>query len=248
MRHMRNALGVMTVVCVFAIPASSALAGEFEATRSPNACSVLEPCLTEGKGIEEVDPEHPEYTQAFKFGAFKVLCKIGRPFAKTAEQGAPTWTTSESFTTQIKFGKCLTEAKFGPKFEGGIKTYVNGGAAMTFTYLPNAQGAKVGELGQVEISRGSVKIGAQICTMGWGGQTILSRENHPAATFEPVLAVHESLVFHNEFRGIEWEYEGGQCVGERGFEEEAKTTEGNKATFTGSFIDNLKKGNLTYKP
>ena len=97
---------------------------------------------------------------------------------------------------------------------------------MTFNYRPNAPG-KDASLGQVEISPGKVKIGAGICTMSWGGQTIISRENIPAATFAPVGA---SLVFHNKFRGIEWEYQEGQCVGEKGFEEEATKTEGKGAT------------------
>src|SRR5438552_1959022 len=109
MRHMRKALGV-TLVCLFALPASSALAGEFKATRNPNPCSVAEPCPTTGHGIGAPDPERPEFTQEFQFGAFNVLCKIGKPFSTTAAEGAPTWTNSESFKTQIKFGTCLTVA------------------------------------------------------------------------------------------------------------------------------------------
>lgn len=244
MRHMRKALGVMTLVGVFALTASSALAGEFEAIRTP-PCSLAEPCLTTGGGVAPAQPfdEHEGYTQEFIFGAFHVLCKVGHPYSNTVAQGAPTWTTSEEFKTQIKFGKCLTEAHFGPKFEGGIKTSVNGGAPMTFTYRPNALGLK-GGVGQVDISPGKVKIGAGICTMSWGGQTILSRENIPAATFEPVGA---SLVFHNKFRGIEWEYQEGQCVGEKGFEEEATKTEGKIAQYNGSYKDTVKKGSLSYK-
>src|SRR2546425_3361208 len=122
MRHMNKAFGAMTLVCVFALPASSALAGEFKATRSPNPCSVSEPCPTNGKGIGSPDPEHPEFTQEFQFGSFNVLCKIGHPYAKTAAEGAPTWTTSESFTTQVKFTKCLTVAHFTGQFEAGIPT------------------------------------------------------------------------------------------------------------------------------
>ena len=254
MRHMRNAFGAMTLVCVFALPASSALAGEFKATRSASPCSVAEPCPTNGKGIGEVDPEqHEGYRSEFQFGAFNVLCKGVHVYAKTAAEGAPTWETSESFTTQAKFSKCLTVAKFGAKFEGGIPTTVNKGKPMEFTYLPNAPG-KEGALGQVIISAGSAKIGSGICTFGWGGQTIFSKPALPAATFETVLkkqsmtGLHEYLVVNNSFRGIEWEYEEGQCVGEKGFEEEAEKTEGKSATYVGSFVTGILGGNLSYLP
>jgi hypothetical protein len=255
MRHTRNALGAMTLVCVFALPASSALAGEFKATRNPNPCSVAEPCPTNGKGIGTADPEHPGFSQEFKFGAFNVLCKIGHPYAKTAAEGAPTWASSESFTTQIKFSKCLTRATFSGSFEAGIPTGVT---AMEFTYLPNAEN-KNGEPGQVIISAGRVKIGSGVCTFSWGGQTVFSKPGLPVATFETSLqpvkvsskfptGIRESLVVHDSFRGIEWEYEEGQCVGEKGFEEEAEKTEGKSATYDGSWIDQVIKGSLSWTP
>jgi hypothetical protein len=247
MRHMRKALGAVVLVCALALPASSALAGEFNTSRSPNACSVLEPCPTNGKGIGSPDPEHAEFTQEFQFGAFNVLCKYGHPYSKTAAEGAPTWTTSESYTTQVKFSKCLTVAKFNPTFEGGIPTTLNHGKALTFTYLPNAEG-KGGEPGQVLISEGNAKIGSGICTFHWGGQTVYSKTAEPAATFETKLGTFQSLVIHNSFRGIEWEYEEGQCVGEKGFEEEATKTEGKSATYFGSFVTGIKKASLSYTP
>jgi hypothetical protein len=234
--------------------AAPALAGEFKATRNPNPCSEAEPCPTNGKGIGTADPEHEGYGQEFQFGAFSVLCKIGHPFAKTAAQGAPTWETSESFTTQIKFNKCLTVAHFAG-FEGGIPTSVT---QMQFTYLPNAEG-KGGEPGQVMISEARVKIGSGICTFHWGGQTVFSKPGEPVATFEtlfePVkvsstypLGVRESLVIKNAFRGIEWEFEEGQCKGEKGFEEEATRTEGKSATYFGSVKDQVVGGSLGYVP
>jgi hypothetical protein len=230
------------------------VAGEFKATRNPNPCSLAEPCVTNGKAVGTADPEHPEFGAEFQFGAFNVLCKITHPYAKTAAEGAPTWATSESFTTQVKFGKCLTVAHFSPAFEGGIPTTVNRGKAMEFTYLPNAEGKK--EKGQVIISAGSAKIGSGICTFSWGGQTVSSKEGEPVATFETQLepvkisakyptGIRESLVFNNAFRGIQWEYEEGQCVGEKGFEEEATKTEGKSATYFGSFKDGVKGGSLS---
>jgi len=254
---MKKAFGAMTLVCVFALPASSALAGEFKATRSASPCSVAEPCPTNGKGIGTADPEHEGYSQEFQFGAFNVLCKGVHVYAKTAAQGAPTWEFSESFTTQAKFSKCLTVAKFSPKFAAGITTTVNSGKPMEFTYLPNAPGK--GAPGQVIISEGSAKIGSGVCTFRWGGQTIYSRKEKPAATFETTLepvkisakyptGKRESLVVNNSFRGIEWEYEEGQCVGEKGFEEEAEKTEGKQATYFGSFATHVRGGNLSYLP
>jgi hypothetical protein len=247
MRHMMKAFGVMILVCVFALPASSALAGEFNATRTPNPCSVAEPCPTNGHGIGTADPEHPGFGQEFQFGSFNVLCKVAHPYSKTAAEGAPTWATSESFTTQVKFSKCLTKAHFSPSFEAGIPTMLNKGKPLTFTYLPNAEGKK--EKGQVIISAGNAKIGSGICTFSWGGQTIFAKEGEPVATFEPgLIKTRPSLVFNNAFRGIQWEYEEGQCVGEKGFEEEAEKTEGKSATYFGSFIDGIKEGSFGYTP
>jgi len=60
--------------------------------------------------------------------------------------------------------------------------------------------------------------------------------------------IRDSLVINNSFRGIEWEYEEGQCVGEKGFEEEATKTEGKSATYLGSFTDTVRAGSLRYKP
>jgi len=253
MKHVKTTLcaGVVLGALFMATPA---LAGEFKATRNPNPCSPGEPCPTNGKGIGTADPEHPGYGQEFRFGAFSVLCKVAHPFAKTAAEGAPTWEMSESFTTQIKFNKCLTVARFAG-FEGGIPTSIT---KMEFTYLPNAPG-KGGEPGQVVISEANVKIGAGICTFHWGGQTVYSKPGEPVAgfvtLFEPVkksakypTAVRESLVINNAFRGIEWEFESGQCVGDKGFEEAATTTDGKSATYFGSLQDGVIGGSLGYVP
>jgi hypothetical protein len=253
MKYVKTTLCVGIVLGVL-VAAAPALAGQFKATRNPNPCSPGEPCPTNGKGIGTADPEHPEYSQEFQFGAFNVLCKVGHPFAKTAAEGAFTSELSESFTTQIKFNKCLTVARFG-RFVGGVPTSIT---QMQFTYLPNAEG-KGGEPGQVEISEASVKIGSGICTFHWGGQTVFSKPGEPVATFvtqfETVkpsakypLGKRESLVINNAFRGIEWEYEGGQCVGDKGFEEAAETTEGRSATYFGSLKDGVPGGSLGYVP
>jgi len=255
---MRKALGAMTLVGVFALSASSALAGEFTATRNPEPCSVALPCETVGKGIGTIDPEHEGFSQEFQFGSFNVLCKIGSPHAKTAAEGAPTWSTSESFTTQVKFAKCLTVAKFSPSFEGGIPTSLNGGKPMQFTYLPNLPG-KGGAMGQVMVSAGNAKIGSGICTFSWGGQTVYAKPGLPVATFEPKLETvkvsakyptgkRERLVFNNAFRGMEWEYEEGQCIGDKGFEEAATKENGKDASYFGSFIDGVKGGSLGFQP
>ena len=63
-----------------------------------------------------------------------------------------------------------------------------------------------------------------------------------------MTGLHEYLVVNNSFRGIEWEYEEGQCVGEKGFEEEAEKTEGKSATYFGSFVTGITGGNLSYLP
>jgi hypothetical protein len=236
------------------LAATPALAGVFRATRNPNPCSEAEPCPTNGKGVGTADENHPGWSQEFQFGGFNVLCEKAHPYAKTAAEGAPTWTMSESFTTQVKFSKCATVAHFGG-FQGGIPTSVS---KMQFTYLPNAEG-KGGEPGQVIVSSGTVKIGSGICTFHWGGQTVYSKPGSPVATFEttaqPVkpsakypTGLRESLVIDNAFRGIEWEFESGQCVGEKGFEEEATRTEGKTASYNGSLSTSVIGGSLGYVP
>lgn len=253
MKYVKTTLCAGTVLGALFV-AAPALAGEFRATRNPNPCSEAEPCPTTGKGIGTVDENHPGWSQEFQFGAFNVLCEKAHPFAKTAAEGAPTWTMSESFTTQVTFSKCVTVAHF-TGFEGGIPSRVS---KMQFTYLPNAEG-KGGEPGQVMISEGTVKIGSGICTFHWGGQTVYSKAGAPVATFATTVqavkpsakyptGIRESLVINNNFHGIEWEFESGQCVGEKGFEEEATRTEGKSATYFGSFSTTVVGGSLAYQP
>jgi hypothetical protein len=267
MRNFRATLGLVAMVCIFAVMAVPALAAEFAASRLPAACSEAEPCRTKGHGIGEPDELHPGYTQKFKIGAFTIECKKAVSFAKTAAEGAFTSGSSSTFSTEIKFAECLTEAKFST-FTGGIRTSFNGGKAVKFIYHTNGF-AEFGYEEAVQISgvSTSFKIGSGICTISLPAQTIpVKAEKEPTGAFSAATYSNEEvaapeklikrfpsgfqtrMVIANAFKAMKFEYEGGQCVGEGGFEEEAKTTSGKSASYTGGLEEEVAGGNLSFVP
>src|SRR5947208_591438 len=129
MRQVRIAIVLAVAVCICASTAASALGAKvFRATRLPNPVSEAEPGKTVGNGVG---------TQAFQFGPFKIKCE------KAHSTGLVNKETFKDFSIQIKFAKCLTEAKFGT-FLGGLKTSFNEGKAISFVYHINGF-AEVGE-------------------------------------------------------------------------------------------------------
>lgn len=88
----------------------------------------------------------------------------------------------------------------------GLKTNFNGGVPLKFVFHENGFAEfGTGETeSEVEVSAGAstFTIGAKTCKISWPAQTISSELKH-----------------------MHYVYEGGQCVGEGGFEEEAKSTE-----------------------
>jgi len=267
MRNFRATFGLVAMVCIFAVMAVPALAAEFTASRLPTPCSEAEPCRTKGHGIGEPDELHPEYTQKFKIGAFTIECKKAISYAKTAAEGAFTSGSSSTFSTEVKFAECLTEAKFGT-FTGGIKTAFNGGKAVKFIYHTNGF-AEVGYEEAVQIGGVSTtfKISGRICTISLPAQTIpIKAEKEPTGEFSAATYSNEEveapeklikrfpsgfqtkMVIANAFKGISFEYEGGQCLGEGGFEEEAKTTSGKSGSYFGGLEEEVAGGNLSFQP
>jgi hypothetical protein len=254
---------VKTAVCASLVlgslvMATPALATEFIAARNPNPCSEAAPCATFGKGFGTADEEHPGYAAEFQLGAFNILCANVHTSSPTVPEGAFASETSETFKTEVKFAKCLTVARFG-HFIGGITTKFNEGQPNTIEYRPNEElpGGVEGGTAILGEARASLTIAHKICKIGWGGQVVKSKKEHPVATFETkeeILktvsarfpeGIRNRLEITNEFKGIEFEYEEGQCVGEGGFEESASKTEGKTGNFNGKFLITLKEGSVS---
>ena len=256
MRYVKTTLCAAGVLGAL-LTATPALATEFHAVREPNECSEAEPCKTVGKGVGTADEAHPGWAAEFQLGNFKILCEKAHTEAATAADGALVAETSETFKTKVKFSKCLTAAKFGT-FTGGLPTSFNGGAPISIEYRPNEELPNGVEGGTVVLgeARASFAIANKICKLGWGGQVVKSHAENPVATFstqeETVTTskrfpegLRDRLEIANAFKGIEYEYEEGQCVGEGGFEEGAKKTEGKSGTFKGNFLITLTGGSIS---
>jgi hypothetical protein len=270
MRHLRRTFGLgaavcaAATVCALAAMSAPAMAAEFTASRLiPGPCSVEAPCKTKGKGTTSEFPEKfAGYTQQFKFGSFRIDCQKAKTVANTPAEGAITWETSQTFATEVKFGKCLAPVKAGT-FTGGIKTYFNEGKPVKFVYTA----AKEAEFGtgetesEVEVAGGetSFKVAARLCKISWPSQKLSAKEagvtfsNTEVAVSEKQMKKFPSgfqhkLVITNAWKHLEWIYEEGQCVGEGGFEEEAPHTEGHFGEYHGALEEEVTGGNLGFTP
>jgi hypothetical protein len=250
MRQFKIAIVLALATCVCATTAAAAMGQKvFRATRLPKPITEVEPAKTAGHEVGQ---------QAFQFGPFKIKCE------KAAAKGLVDKETFKDFSTQIKFGKCLTEAHFGT-FTGGLKTRFNEGKAVSFVYHINGF-AEVGEAPEgteVKISGGEAnfKISGKICKINWPSQTVPTKAvKDPEGEFSAAVYSNEDvpnehltkfptglqrkLVIANEFKGMSYEFEEGQCVGEGGFEEEASKTEGKTGKYSGTLREETVGGNL----
>jgi len=270
MRHLRRTFALGAAVCAsatvvaLAATAAPALAAEFTASRLlPSPCSEATPCKTKGRGVPSEFPEKfAGYSQQFKFGAFRIDCEKASTVANTPAEGAITWETSQTFATEVKFGKCLAPVHTG-NFTGGIKTYFNEGKPVKFVYTA----AKEVEFGtgeteaEIEVAGGetSFKIAAKMCKINWPSQKLSAKEagitftNTEVAVTEKQMKKFPSgfqkrLVITNAFKHLLWNYEEGQCVGEGGFEEEAAHTEGHFGEYHGALEEEVNGGNLGFTP
>jgi len=272
MRPLKMTVGMATVVCACAVMSVPAMAKEFTASRLPHACSIAEPCKTKGRGIGPgPDEQHPEYTQEFKFGFFLLVCKNAATIGKTVDEGAITWSGSQTFSTEVKFSKCKTIAHFGA-FQGAIPTKFNGGLPVKFVYHVNGfveQGSGETE-SEIEVggTATTFKVGAKLCNISWPAQTVPIRaekkpggeysdavfSNPPGVPVPPTQInkfpslTQQRMDITNAFKGMSWEYTEGQCVGEGGFEEEAPKTEAKTGAYFGTFEEEVSGGNLAFKP
>ncbi len=262
----------LAAVLVVAV-ASTAMAHNFVASRLPKPLSEAEPGVTNGVGIEgEISGERNQF---LKFGNFEILCGA-KTIAKTPAEGAVTWATSKIFATEVKFTKCLTKAHFGT-FIAGLHTSFNvnpetkKSEPIKFVYHVNGF-AEIGTgetESEVEVGSGAAtfSISGKICKISWPAQVVpAAAVKKPEAEYSsavysnkfvpvaeraqknfPPNGEQERLVIANSFKGMKWSYEEGQCLGEGGFEEEAKATEGKGAVYKGTLEEQVVKGNLGFE-
>jgi len=269
------ALGLASL-CAFLLTAVvPASAHQFTASRQPVACSESSPCKTKGKGIESEEVSG-ERNQKFNFGPFEIVCTaVAR--ANTVAEGAITWSTHSTLSTEVKFNKCLTKAHFG-SFVAGLKTSFNVNPEtkkaeyLKFVYHVNGF-AEIGTgetVSEVEVGAGSANfsISGKVCKINWPAQTVPATAvkkptgEYSSAVYsnnlvevEPTAfqlkkfpsGFQERLIIDNKFKAMEWNFEEGQCLGEGGFEEEAKTTEGKSAKYTGAVEHYVVGGNLGFE-
>jgi hypothetical protein len=263
MKSFSRTIGIAAAVCAFAVLAPPAFANgsEFEATRLPTQCEEALPCKTKGRAVGG------EHSQTLIFGSFVIKCNATTQ-AKTIGEGVITWEFNPTFATEIKFTKCLTDVKIGGT-NYGLSTRFNEGLPMKILYHINGF-AEIGTgetTTEVEIggAEASFKISGKICKINWPAQTIPAaaikkpEEEYNSAVYSNKEVEVSSLQYKkfpshfqtrlliaNEFKRMKWSYESGQCVGEGGFEEEAKHVEGNSGNWLGTLEEEITGGNLGF--
>lgn len=236
MRHLKLTLGVAVSValsaCALAVAATPALASEFVAATSGKVA-----------GAEET-------TQEFKFGAVKMRCFHVKGNGEVVAGSSPTYTTA------IKFTKCLTTAKIG-KHDIFLATHWL--TPLTVTYHNNGF-VETGATAEVKINMGKTEeFEKSECHIKWPPQTIPVRaiakpeEPYEEASYENVTRSHfvsrafptglqNGIVIHNTIKGIHFEYEGEPCE-EWGREESA---EGLGGQYAGALPQYLNTGNFEF--
>ncbi|HWG08887.1 MAG TPA: hypothetical protein VN672_07745 [Solirubrobacteraceae bacterium] len=233
MRHLRLGLGLLATMCAFAFGAAPALAHEFISSTT-NATH----------GISESE-------QLFKLGAIKMKC------AKTSAKGSVAAGSSQTYTTAIKFSKCLTTAKVGTHTIFLATRFLT---PLTVEYHANGYVVIPEGSGEVKVNTGKTEeFEKSECHIRWLGQTIPAKavknpeEEFTAATFSNTAipkkvskafpdGLQHGIEINNAFTGIKYELEGEPCE-EWGKEE---GPEGGGGTYFGSFPQFVTGGNLEY--
>jgi hypothetical protein len=268
-------LGLATAVCALCISAAPAAAHEFTASRLPKPLSETEPGKTKGIGIGSTELGGETRNQELKFGVFTIIC-AAQTSGKTISEGAISWSISPIFATEIKFVKCLTKASYGG-FIAGTPTNFNvnpetkKSEPVKFVYHVNGFAEiGVGEVeSEVELGAGNASFsigGGKVCKINWPRQT-MPAQAVPKPEGEYSTAVYSNkevpveakklknfpggfqhrLIIENAFHTMEWSYEEGQCLGEGGFEKEAKKTEAKDGIYKGTLEEEVGGGNLGFQ-
>jgi hypothetical protein len=276
MRHVRMAWWSAVAVCALALALTAAptLANQFTASRQPKPLSEAEPGKTKGVGVGSTALGGEERNQELRFGVFHIFCSA-KTFGKTIGEGAVSWALSPIFATEVKFEKCLTKTSFegfiaGTKTRFNVNPETNKTEPVKFVY--HYRGFV--ELGsgeteaEVEVGSGDAtfQIAGKVCKIDWPRQTVPANAlKKPEEVFSTAVysnkyvpveekflkkfpsGFQQRLVIANEFKGMEWHYEEGQCLGEGGFEEGVKKEEGKSATYKGSLEEEVIGGNLGFE-
>jgi hypothetical protein len=259
MRHFRRNLALGVVVCAFGGGVTPAMAHQFTASKKAHVISEAEPVLTRGRGVGNIaevtiNGKTYEFKEEFIFGGNKIRC------AKASTTGKVTEPEFKTLTVFVKFSECKTEVKAG-QITYYIATSFNEGKPVTFAYHVNG----FVELGtevetEVALSGGaaSFKISGGLCTLSWPAQTVPTKAiKHPEEEFSaavysnefilsarpslfPPNGEQEKLLIANEFKGMKFEYEGGQCS-------ELDKTTSNAGKFFGNIQEEVSGGNLGFE-
>lgn len=268
MRGLKAAAATAALTGALAITAASAVAAQFTASRLPVPLSEVEPGKTKGVGIGSSELGGSERSQEFKFGAFRMVC-AAKTAAKSITEGAVSWSFSQVFATEVTFSKCLTKTTFSG-FVTGLSTSFNKGEPIKFVYHANGfamlgAGAAPSEA-EVGSGAATITISNKVCKIEWPRQTVpVKALTNPTGSFSSASfstvdvpttekqlkkfpsGFQQRLVIANEFKGMEWFYEEGKCLGEGAFEEGAEKEEGKSASYKGSFEEELGGGNLGFE-
>jgi hypothetical protein len=220
--------------------AGPAMAGEFVSTGGP----------TKGTGEE----------QYLHLGPFKITC------GKLTAVG-PTGTTpltSPTFNTELKFSKCTTLAFLGlnpihlpTKFKTpmDVEYHQNGFVEVGSEFEEEMEGFAKLEGGTIEVKVGALRekdATPKYCLITIPTQTVPKKAiKKPAGEYEDALYSNEEeevgnhtfteLLIENEWKGIKFEYGGGQCSSFKSSEEER-----NSGTYTGELLEKIPHGSIEY--
>lgn len=272
MKRLRIALGLAGVAGALCVGAAPAMAHQFIASRLPKPLSEAEPGKTKGVAIGSTELGGEARSQEFKFGIFQIYCSA-KTSAKEINEGAVSWSMSQTFATEVKFEKCLTKIKIA-NFVAGVPTKFNVNSEnksepVKFVYHVNGfveLGAGEAE-SEVEVGSGNANfsIGGRICKINWPRQVVPAYAVKPEGEFSAAVYSNEDvpveekqmkkfpsgfqqkLLIENEFKGMEWSFEEGQCLGEGGFEKEAPHTENKTGFYKGSLREEIGSANLGYE-
>jgi len=192
MRCFKTAAGMVVTIGALAACTAPALATtQFTASRLPKPISEAEPGKTKGHSIGSTELGGEERSQELKFGEFYIVCSA-KTAGKTIDEGAVSWATSLTFSTEVKFEKCLTRTDF-EGFLAGTKTKFNyspetkKAEPIKFVYHVNGfVGIGTGETeSEVEVGSGnaSFSIAGKVCKIEWPRQTVpakaVTKPNEP---------------------------------------------------------------------
>jgi hypothetical protein len=226
-------------VCSLAV-AGPAMAGEFFSTGGP----------AKGKGEE----------QELHLGPFRITCKTVK-----SSSGSATPLKSTTFNTALKFAGCNTAGavngnpiKLKTKIKQAMDVeYHNNGFVEVGSEFEEAEGFATLSGGSIEVKVNALTnkeaASGKSCIITIPTQTVPKKAiKKPEGEFEAALYsteeeekgknVFDELLIENEWKGISFEYGGGQCEEFKSSEEERKN-----GTYVGELLVKIPHGSIGYE-